>query len=127
MAAYRLPYLFGGGSLVFKQDSKYYETFYDDLVPYVHYIPIKRDLSDLTEKIQWAKLNDDNAHRIAKEGQKYAVNNLLPKDIFCYYGHLINELSKIITNPIDVLDDMELVEPTNIIDCSCNSHIKDEL
>ncbi|KRT79509.1 hypothetical protein AMK59_7400, partial [Oryctes borbonicus] len=53
VAAYRLPYLLGGGSLVFKQDSSYYEHFYDDLIPNIHYIPFKKDLSDLTEKLKW--------------------------------------------------------------------------
>ena len=59
VAAYRFPYLLGGGALVFKQDSNYYEYFYKSLKPNVHYIPFKRDLSDLKEKIQWAKENDD--------------------------------------------------------------------
>jgi len=59
VAAYRFPYLLGGDSLVLKQDSPYYEYFYNLLKPYEHYIPFKHDLSDLLEVIQWAKDNDD--------------------------------------------------------------------
>lgn len=51
VAAYRLPYLLGGSGVVLKQDSPYYEFFYHDLEPFVHYIPFKRDLSDLIEKV----------------------------------------------------------------------------
>lgn len=51
VAAYRLPYLLGGSSVVLKQDSPYYEFFYHELKPNVHYIPFKRDLSDLVEKV----------------------------------------------------------------------------
>lgn len=51
VAAYRLPYLLGGSGVVLKQDSSYYEFFYHDLEPHVHYIPFKRDLSDLIEKV----------------------------------------------------------------------------
>ena len=59
MAAYRFPYLLVGDAVVFKQDSPYYEHFYKDLTPGVHYIEFKRDLSDLEEKLRWAKKNDD--------------------------------------------------------------------
>lgn len=59
VAAYRFPYLLTGDSLIFKQDSPYYEHFYRDLIPNKHYVPIKKDLSDLIEKLQWAK-NHDN-------------------------------------------------------------------
>ena len=42
-----------------KQDSPYYEHFYKSLEPGKHYIPFKRDLSDLKEKILWAKKHDE--------------------------------------------------------------------
>ena len=58
VAAYRLPYLLAGDSVVLKQESQYYEFFYKRLVPYKHYIPIKADLSDLLDRIQWAKDHD---------------------------------------------------------------------
>ncbi|KAK3745064.1 hypothetical protein QZH41_014561 [Actinostola sp. cb2023] len=59
VAAYRLPYLIAGDSVVLKQDSDYYEHFYKDLEPWVHYIPFNRDLSDLEEKLNWTINNDD--------------------------------------------------------------------
>lgn len=58
VAAYRLPYLLLSDSVVLKQDSPYYEHFYADLEPWVHYIPIRRDLSDVLEKINWAREHD---------------------------------------------------------------------
>ena len=59
VAAYRLPYLLAGNSVVLKQDSYYYEHFYKELKPYEHYVPFKRDLSNLLEQIQWSKDNDE--------------------------------------------------------------------
>lgn len=59
VAAYRLPYLLAGNSVVLKQDSIYYEHFYNELQPWKHYIPFKSDLSDLLEKLQWAKEHDE--------------------------------------------------------------------
>lgn len=58
MAAYRLPYLLVGDSVVLKQDSIYYEHFYNELQPWKHYIPVKSNLSDLLEKLKWAKDHD---------------------------------------------------------------------
>ena len=45
VAAYRFPYLLAGSSVVFKQDSTYYEHFYKKLLPNKHFIPFKQDLS----------------------------------------------------------------------------------
>lgn len=59
VAAYRLPYLLAGGSVVLKQDSPYYEHFYHQLRPWEHYIPFRRDLSDLLDKISWAREHDE--------------------------------------------------------------------
>lgn len=63
VASYRLPYLLAGDGLIFKQASSYYEHFYRSLLPDKHYILIKKDLSDLIEKIQWAKEHDDEVRR----------------------------------------------------------------
>ena len=59
VAAYRFPYLMGGGSLILKQDSHYYEHFYRHLRPWVHYVPVKRDISDIVERLEWALEHDD--------------------------------------------------------------------
>ena len=73
MAAYRVPYLLAGGSLLLKTESKYYEHFYRDLKPFEHYVPVKEDLSDLMERITWARENDAEAKKIAEN----AVRDLL--------------------------------------------------
>lgn len=90
VAAYRFPFLLIGDSVVFKQDSPYYEHFYSDLTPWVHYIPIKKDLSNLVELLKWAKRNDDKVKEISKAGRAYAENNLLPQHVFCYHATLFH-------------------------------------
>lgn len=89
VAAYRLPYLLAGDSVVLKQDSPYFEHFYRDLIPDVHYVPFKRDLSDLIDKIKWLIDNDEEAQKISLQGRQFARENLMPKDIFCYYAVLL--------------------------------------
>uniref|UniRef100_A0A8C7TC76 Glycosyl transferase CAP10 domain-containing protein n=1 Tax=Oncorhynchus mykiss TaxID=8022 RepID=A0A8C7TC76_ONCMY len=44
---FRLKHLFLCGSLVFLVGREWMEFFYPQLLPWVHYIPVKQDLSDL--------------------------------------------------------------------------------
>lgn len=65
-----------------KHDSIYYEHFYKQLQPWVHYIPFKADLSDLLEKIQWARDHDEevhhpHSHTNIKSSQCFGVQTLL--------------------------------------------------
>ncbi|CAF1291798.1 unnamed protein product [Adineta steineri] len=110
VASYRFPYLLAGDSLIFKQTSSYYEYFYRDLIPNKHYIPIKKDLSDLIEKIQWAKTHDDEAQEIVKHAQRFTQHNLLPNHILCYHVQVLQEYAKRLVSPVNVSSDMELVQ-----------------
>ncbi|XP_031848296.1 protein O-glucosyltransferase 2 [Nomia melanderi] len=127
VAAYRFPYLLAGDSLVLKQKSKYYEFFYNDLVPEKHYVPVENDLSDLVEKIIWAKEHDGDALEISKAARQFARDNLLPRDILCYHVVLFNEWNKRLKNKVKVLDNMEEVLQPNH-SCLCyNGKLKEEL
>lgn len=95
VAAYRFPYLLAGNALVFKQDSSFYEYFYKKLKPMHHYVPVNRDLSNLVEKIQWAKQNDEVARKIARQAQQFANEHLTPDKVLCYHVTLLKVNSKI--------------------------------
>jgi len=45
-------------SLLFKVESDYEHFYSDALTPRLHYIPIKKDLSDLIEMISWWSWDD---------------------------------------------------------------------
>ncbi|CAL7946832.1 unnamed protein product [Xylocopa violacea] len=120
VAAYRFPYLLAGDALVLKQESKYYEFFYNDLVSGKHYMPVRRDLLDLVEKIKWAKEHDEEALRITKSARQFARDNLLPHHVLCYHVTLFNEWSKRLKNKVKVLDNMEeVLQPKH--SCKCYS------
>lgn len=94
VAAYRFPYLLAGNSLVLKQDSPFYEHFYSKLEPWTHYVPLKRDLSDVVEKVQWAREHDEEAQVIVRNAQQFVRENILPKDIFCYIARMLTEYAR---------------------------------
>lgn len=130
VAAYRLPYLLAGDSVVLKQDSGYYEHFYSQLKPWEHYVPIRADMGDLLDKITWARQHDEEARKIAMAGQQFARNHLMGDSIFCYYYKLFQEYAKLqITEP-KVRKGMEQVEQPSddLFPCSCHRSMpKDEL
>lgn len=120
VAAYRFPYLMLGNSLVLKQDSPYYEHFYTHLKPGVHYIPVKRDLSDLIEKIKWAKNNDTEAEGVAKTGQSVVRDLLQPHRLYCYYYTVFQTYAnRQSTQPL-VHPDMEIVPQPSDQTALCN-------
>ncbi|XP_056411685.1 protein O-glucosyltransferase 2 isoform X4 [Hyla sarda] len=130
VAAYRMPYLLVGNSVILKQDSIYYEHFYNELQPWKHYVPFKKDLSDLLEKIQWVKDHDEEAKKIAVAGQEFARNSLMGDHIFCYYFKLLQAYAKLQVSKPKIRDGMEKVENTsdNFFPCECpRIKVKDEL
>lgn len=52
------------GSVPIKVESTKIEWFYKDIEPWVHYVPVKEDYSDLLTNIQWLKDNDEKAREI---------------------------------------------------------------
>jgi len=61
------------GSCVLKVESSYRQWFYEDIRPWEHYVPVKSDLSDLAEKIDWCFNEETKAMEIARAGQEYAL------------------------------------------------------
>lgn len=48
------------------------QWYYDRLDPWTHYVPVAADLSDLAERVQWCRDNDDACQAIAATGQRLA-------------------------------------------------------
>jgi len=53
--------------------------FFEYIHPYIHYIPVKYDLSDLTERIEWIRNNDRHAEHIAKNALYFSKQVFDPK------------------------------------------------
>uniref|UniRef100_A0A8D8V931 KDEL motif-containing protein 1 n=1 Tax=Cacopsylla melanoneura TaxID=428564 RepID=A0A8D8V931_9HEMI len=130
VAAYRFPYLLAGDSLVFKQDSPYYEHFYTQLQPWEHYVPVKKDLSDLVHRVKWALEHEDKAMDIVRNARAFTRDNLMPLDVVCYHAVLFNEWSKRIESKVRVRDGMELVpqKQSDIVNpCENSRSVHEEL
>ena len=60
------------GCCILKVETPYEQWFYDRLRPWVHYVPVKGDLSDLHERIAWCRENDAQSEWIAANGWRLA-------------------------------------------------------
>ena len=92
--SFRLTQEMKYGSVVLLSNSDYrlwYEKF---MIPYKHYVPIKRDLSDLMEKIEWCLENDAECERIAKNAIEFYDAYLSRSRILDYVQKLLVDVKK---------------------------------
>ncbi|MHA6690352.1 glycosyl transferase family 90 [Devosia sp. A449] len=50
----------------------YRQWWYDRLLPWQHFVPVRADMTDLLEKIDWVRSHDREAQAIAARGQQLA-------------------------------------------------------
>jgi hypothetical protein len=67
--------LFAGG-VVMKVASPggYRQWYYDRMLPWVHFVPVETDLSDLLDKVKWLRAHDSQAAAIAARGREFAMS-----------------------------------------------------
>jgi hypothetical protein len=63
------------GSVVFKVESRrgLRQWFYDDLIPWKHFVPVAPDMSDLFDKLCWIGKNDAFAQLIGRNAMELAA------------------------------------------------------
>ena len=69
--ASRLPYLLALGSVVFKQDSRFFAWWYPLIEPNVHFVPLEGNVSNVLGMINWARTHDFVVKNIASNGKKF--------------------------------------------------------
>lgn len=81
VATYSFFWVLLSGSVPLKQESDhllYFESeedcVHETVKPMVHYVPFKKDFSDLIEKIEWLQQNEQKAIEIANNARNYAIN-----------------------------------------------------
>lgn len=82
----RLPFLLFSNRPLFYVAREPIGFFEKDLKPFVHYIPVKSDLTDLEEKYIWAENNCEETKQIAKNMVDYALTHLRRDMAIKYYA-----------------------------------------
>jgi hypothetical protein len=94
VSAFRLSVELSMGSVVMIVDSEWKMWYSDIIEPYVHYIPVMGDLSDLIEKIKWCKDHDDECEQISKNAKVFYNTYLCKEGIFDYVQKTLVDLKK---------------------------------
>uniref|UniRef100_A0A8C5QUJ4 Protein O-glucosyltransferase 1 n=1 Tax=Leptobrachium leishanense TaxID=445787 RepID=A0A8C5QUJ4_9ANUR len=95
-ASFRLKHLFLCGSLVFHVGKDWQEFFYHRLEPWLHYIPVSQDLSDIRELLQFVTENDEEAKKIAERGRSFIAQHLWMEDVSGYWRSLLIAYAKLL-------------------------------
>ena len=88
----RLKYLLWSHRPVLLVDRPHKEFFFEFLKEWVHFIPVKRDLSDLIEKTKWCLDNYDKALQIAENAYQFSKNYLTREACYNKWNDIISKL-----------------------------------
>lgn len=72
----RLKLLLHSGRPVLVVDRPWREWWFDEFVAWEHFIPVRRDLADLEDRVGWAREHSVEAGRIGRAGQAFARREL---------------------------------------------------
>ena len=72
----RLKYMLHSGRLLFIQDRKWKSYYHFKLKPYVHFIPVKEDFSDMYDQLEWAENNPHKVVEIIQHATDFALTEL---------------------------------------------------
>jgi hypothetical protein len=112
--------------VTFKQDFPGVQWFFKPLKPYVHYIPLEKDISDVIEKIKWAKKNDKLCKEVSKNASDFALNNLMFEDVYLYFYLVLKEYSSLFTSNNEILKN-ETIKSSNWINIQNREKMKRKL
>lgn len=90
IAAFRLSLELSYNSVILLVKSDYYLWYQPLLKEWIHYVPIKSDLSDLMDKIEWCKNNDNKCKKIANNAFEFYVKYINYTSINDYLELILN-------------------------------------
>jgi hypothetical protein len=88
----RLKHLLWSHRPVLIVDRPHKEYFFEFLKEWEHYIPVKRDLSDLIEKTKWCLENYDQALQIAENAYKFSKIYLTRDACYAKWNDIITKI-----------------------------------
>ena len=82
------------GSVLFKVEGPWCQWYYDRIVPWQHFIPVKNDLSDLLPLIEWARAHDAECRDMALRARE-VIRGLSYQNVLGGMVDLIDELCRL--------------------------------
>lgn len=79
---------------LFYQARKFHEYWFWDMEPFIHYIPVAEDLSDMEDKFKWAESHPEECLKIAENAYEFALSNLKRSDAVRRLQNILLKLGK---------------------------------
>ena len=96
----RVKLLLAMGRPLLMVERPFIEYYFDRLVPMTHYVPIKEDLSDLIDKIDYLDMNPDTYNYIVQNALKFTIENFKKEMV-------LEDMCRIINQPVEQADSGE--------------------
>lgn len=94
VSAFRLSMEMNMGSVILLVDSDYKLWFRPLMKPFVHFVPVEKDLSDLIEKIHWCMEHEEECLNIVANAKLFYKSFLQKDGIFNFLQKKINVLAR---------------------------------
>lgn len=94
VSAFRLSIELGMGSVPLIVNSQWKMWFSNLLQPFIHYVPINEDLSNLVDQIKWCRENDEKCKQIAINAKIFFDTYLQKDGIFDYLQKTLVNIKK---------------------------------
>ncbi len=88
------------GSVILKQESQHEEFWYKDAIPWVHYIPVANDLSNLVQRIKEGLSNETLLRSISHAGSSLVRRKLGENQVQCLWLQLLQTHSEYFDYPV---------------------------
>ena len=92
----RLKVFYLLGCCVFLTDRPHVEYWHSEFKPWIHYVPIKRDGSDLIEKYEYMKQNQELTRKISEESRKKALEVFKEENIYIHMNNVLHRYKNMI-------------------------------
>lgn len=95
VSAYRLSRELTSFCVILRVESDYKLWYSDKLVPYIHYVPVASDLSDIYSKILWCKSHPVECYNICVTARAFSDKYLCKDGIFDYLQFILKSASTV--------------------------------
>ena len=92
VSAFRISLELNMGSTLLLVDSPWKMWFSKFLIPYVHYVPVNADLSNLIDQVKWCQTHDNECETIANNARQFYIKYLSKNAILDYLQKILCDL-----------------------------------
>jgi hypothetical protein len=102
-------------SLILVPESKFSDVLRSIIEPWVHYVPVKEDLSDLISKIEWCNAHDNEVRAMITQMNCLANDRITFENIMRFSQELFNGNNLATIMPQIITAPHKSVEPTGFV------------